>query len=226
MKHLIIISTFFFLFFSNAFAQKIAFPPTPNEDSIKGLNSNCYLAAIGHPSKIEKQNYINKLKPIIDSIASLNGIPQKTILAMAILESGCGYTRIGYYANNLFGLKKSMSETLPTYQLKGQPNENDGVIPIKSYGADRDIFKEEKRVDNRYKKFASQKECIAYLLNIFLKMKRYLPAIEKYKKNIANNVGLDEASLRYAFDIGEAGYFHLGGEDYRKKIEEVFKTLK
>lgn len=222
-----LITTIIALFTTTAlFSQTLMFPPTPNEDSINGRNSNCYLAAIGHPTKQEREIYINELKPFIDSVCNLRAIPAKTILSMAILESGCGYTRIGYYGNNLFGMKQPKKDKSTPYILKGQPAEGDNVIIIKQLDEDRVFYDEINRTNNRYKKFNTKKECIMYLIDTFLQMDRYKIALTNYKKNINSNTNADEAALLFAFDIGECGYYHLKGKAYREKIEPIFKTLK
>lgn len=61
--------------------QTIKFPPTPNEDEVNGLNENCYSIAIDHPTIPEKNEFINSLKPHVDSIAPKMNLPKKTIIA-------------------------------------------------------------------------------------------------------------------------------------------------
>lgn len=208
-----------------AFGQSISFPPTPNEDAVNGLNDNCYLSATGHPTEKEKRDFISTLKPYVDSISKLSNLPPKTIMAMAILESGFGFTRTGYYANNIFGIKIFKTDSINTYVLKGQPDEHNGInIKIISKTPKGQlIFDETVRTDNRYRKFSSKQECIFYLTNTLLQNTRYKPASVNYKNNLNKGMSDLEASLIYAFEIANSGYNHLGGEYYRTKIERVIK---
>lgn len=227
---LLIIVLMLFALISNSKGQDVQFPPTPNENELTGKNDNCYLAAIGHPTKKEQKEFIDSIKPFIDSISKEKSVPRKTILAMAILESGYGFTRIGYYANNLFGMKVFTKDSTNFYALKGQPDEDGGKIKttkiIKKTKNGGLIFDETSRIDNRYRKFDSRQDCISYLVNNLLQNSRYKPVVENYQKNITNKMAEDEASLVFAFELAEAGYNHLGGKYYRKAISNVITKEK
>lgn len=207
-------------------AQTIRFPPTPNEDVVNGRNSNCYLSAINHPTASEKEAFINSVKGFIDSICQIEQLPPKTILAMAIVESGYGFTRTAYYANNFFGIKVFTTDTTKAYVLKGQPDEGVKNKVIKSFGEDRVVVDESKRTDNRYRIFTDRQACIQYLVYKILLRDRYIGAAHVYRENLQTKTLSDrEASLQYAFSIGQKGYHHLGGKYYRKNIEKIFNTL-
>lgn len=206
-------------------AQTIHFPPTPNEDSINGRNDNCYLSAIGHPTATEKEQFIHSVKGYIDSVCQIAQLPPKTILAMAIAESGYGFTRTAYYANNFFGIKVFTTDSSKAYVLKGQPDEGVKNKVIKSWGKDRIVFNESNRVDNRYRIFTDRQACIHYLVFKILSNKRYIGAAREYSENIHSGLSDREASLRYAFSIAQKGYNHLGGNYYRNNIERIFNTL-
>jgi flagellum-specific peptidoglycan hydrolase FlgJ len=210
------------------FGQSLSFPPTPTEDFINGRNNNCYSAAIGHPTPTEKQQFIESLKNYADSISLKTNLPPKTIMAMAILESGFGFTRTGYFANNLFGIKIFTTDSVNVYVLKGQPDENNGknIQILKKTKKGEIIFNESIRTDNRYRKFQSKKESIFYHTNTLLQNSRYQFASTNYINNIKKGVSELEASLIYAFDIASHGYNHLGGDYYRKAIEKVIKQYK
>lgn len=214
------------IIFSFTASAQLNFPPTPNEDIVKGKNDNCYLSAINHPTAIEKEQFINSIKHFVDSISAKEKLPGKVILAMAILESGYGFTRTAYYANNLFGIKVFTRDTLKTYVLKGQPSE--GVVNkvIKKIAENRVLYDETARVDNRYRVFKDRRECILYLINKLLLGNRYISVTKKFQENIRTNALSErEASLTFAFDLAEKGYNHLGGKHYRKEIEKIINAL-
>lgn len=210
------------------FGQTISFPPTPNENDSRGLNDNCYLSAIGHPTEKEKQDFIFTLNPYVDSISKLSNLPPKTIMAMTILESGFGFTRTGYYANNLFGIKVFTSDSIKVYVLKGQPDENNGknIKVIRKTLKGELVYDEKIRNDNRYRKFVSKQEGVFYLTNTLLQNTLYKQASTNYKSNLSNGMTELEASLNYAFEIAKSGYNHHGGKFYRNAIEKVIKLYK
>jgi hypothetical protein len=216
------------LFPAVTFGQNISFPPTPNEDDTKGLNDNCYLSAVGHPTVKEKNEFINSLKPYVDSICPKLNLPKKTIMAMLILEAGYGFTRTGYYANNLGGVKKWTTDTANVYVLEGQPDENDGKCKvIRKTKNGQIIFDEMNRPDNRYRKYNSKQDFVLYLTSELLQNKRYKPYSNNYFNNLNNGISENEASLIYAFELAQYGkYNHHGGKYYRTAIDNVIKSYK
>ncbi|HVI43729.1 MAG TPA: glucosaminidase domain-containing protein [Chitinophaga sp.] len=207
------------------YGQNISFPPTPNEDKANGMNDNCYLSATGHPTEAERNAFILSLKPYIDSLAPHLNLPPKTIMAMAIIESGCGFTRIGYYANNLFGIKKITADSIAAYVLKGQPDEFKGkyIRIIERTSKGQLVFDESIRMDNRYRKFPTRQDCILYLAGTLLQNQRYKPAIVNYQQNLRKGMSGTDASVIYAYDIANLGYNHKGGNYYRNAIQKVIK---
>lgn len=203
--------------------QNIRFPPIPDEDETHGTNDNCYLPAIGHPTEAEKRDFIDSVKPFIYEISEEKNLPKKTILAMAVLECGYGFTRIGYYANNLFGLKKFTTDSVNSYALIGQPAETDtaGIRVIRQTANGSLIFDETIRTNNRYEKFATRQDCISFLVDVFFQKPRYRPALENFRENIANGTDENDANLQFAFEIAEAGYNHLRGNYYRNAVGGV-----
>jgi flagellum-specific peptidoglycan hydrolase FlgJ len=104
---------------------------------------------------------ISNIKNAAISASSIYGIPASAIIGMACVEGGYGFTRSAYYANNIFGIKVWAQNPAKGWQLKGQPDENEGRVPvIASYGQDRRVFKEDARYDNWYRRFPSRTEAI------------------------------------------------------------------
>jgi hypothetical protein len=216
------------------------FPPVPAEDKIKGRNDNAYLAA---PSTYEQQKaFMEQIKTYAIEMEQKYGVPAAVIGGMAGLESGYGFTRTGFYANNLTGIKywnqtpgheDGSWEGVETYQLVGQPDEawNGSVVVVEDLGDNRKIFDEKKRYDNRYIKFKTRRDCLEYLSTvIFLNStqgekypKNLKPLVDKYQAAIKSGVSVREAALQFACDLGEAGYCHLGCEYYRKAVGKVME---
>jgi len=193
------------------------FQPLPYEDAVNGRNSYAYNPAIGHPTYNEQVNFINGIKMTAISASSTYGIPASAIIGMACVEGGYGFTRSAYYANNIFGIKVWAQNPTNGWQLKGQPDENEGrVHVIARYGRDRSIFKENSRYDNWYRKFASRTDAINYLCELLLR--KYQSARANYQKRIASGWSFEKASKQFCREIADLGYNHLGGDYYEGKI--------
>ncbi len=196
------------------------FQPLPYEDGVKGRNSHAYNPAIGHPTYNEQVNFINNIKNAAISASSTYAIPASAIIGMACVEGGYGFTRSAYYANNIFGIKVWAQNPQNGWQLKGQPDENGGRVPvIASYGRDRSIFKEVTRYDNWYRRFASRREAINYLCDLI--SRKYRQAQVNYKKRIVSGASPQKASKLFCREIADLGYNHLGGDYYEGKIGAV-----
>lgn len=210
--------------------------PLPFEDRVKGRNNNAYEPYIGEK---DEQAFLAKTKPAALQICREYKIPASAVVGMAIAESGYGSTRLAYKANNYFSTKLWGKNPPNSWQLEGQPDESAGsqdITKIKENlgSSDRLIFDEVSRADNRYRAFKTPVESFRYLAEAFLKRpnkagqsKGYINASEKWLKTVtANANAIPEASKEYLFDIADAGYCHLGGEYYRKKIGPIMEKHK
>ena len=106
---------------ANAKAAALTFEPLPYENPATGRNSNAYNPALGHPTEAEKEAFVEEIKVYAVEAQKKWHVPASAIVAMAIKESGYGYTRIAVNANNLFGIKVYRRNPQGAWQLKGQP---------------------------------------------------------------------------------------------------------
>ncbi len=213
----------------NKNASKYYFPPTPDEDPVNGLNQNVYATAVGHPSNSEINTFMKEIEPTVLKFARKYNLPASVIMAMAILESGYGYSRTAIFANNFFGIKQ-WKKGSDAYQLKGQPNEDKGYLKItKKTTTGQFIYEENTRKDNWYKKFSSKDECIKFLVEeVFLhktgQWKRdYSNVVRNYQRQIQSGVSKSNAAYDFAFMLGERGYNHLGGKYYATKTMKIIE---
>jgi len=238
MKH---ISVIFLLGISAIFprlgiSQQLDFQPLPYQDPIHGRNSYAYNAAIGKPTNdMERQSFLDKIKPYVLSAQRNTKIPACAIGGMAAVESGFGFTRTAYFANNIFGRKIwTNRNTSNSWQLAGQPDESQrsGCLTkiIKNYdrnnnssNSDRLVFNEQKRCDNRYLSFSDYGAAIQDLTGTVLQRNRYKPALNHFWSNIESGEKIDKACEQYICDIAKAGYSHIGCEKYLRKIGPVMK---
>ncbi|MEA5139298.1 glucosaminidase domain-containing protein [Arcicella rigui] len=203
------------------------FKPTPNED-INGRNDNVYSTAIGHPNADDVNMFFDDVQPIATELARKHNVPASVIMAMAALESGYGFSRNAIFANNLLGIKQWKGNPSNAYQLKGQPDENDGKVPIISVTPTGQlIFDEDNRPDNWYKRFNSREECLRFLVEeIFLHKtgvwkRDYSEITRFYQKQIAAGIEKYSAAYTFCYGIGEYGYTHRGGKYYADRVMKI-----
>lgn len=213
------------------------FPPTPQEDRANGRNNNCYNPLLNVTHELKKQ-FMGEIQPICVEMEKLYGIPACFLGAQAAQESGCGTTRIAYYANNISALKyvsawgrkggilDGSDLDVKTYQLEGQPDEAwDGSVEvIEDLGQDRKIFKEDTRYDNRYFAFETKRDffdflCrVAFLGSSFGKLyPTYLKLYEAfrlYHEDMRNGYYKAAACERLAWQLGSRGYCHMEKPGY------------
>lgn len=204
------------------------FKPTPNQDTYNGRNSHAYLPSTNMLTTQSREQFMKEIAQYALDAYEKWGIPASAIVGMAAIESGYGTTRISYYANNLFGIKVWGVNPANAWQLVGQPDEDfEKTIPVLAdYGQDRKVFDESNRRDNWYRMFSSRKEAVEYLAGTLLLNSRYASARDRYQNRIKNGWSYEKASKEYVYDIAQAGYNHLGGDSYRKKVGAVMDQWK
>jgi hypothetical protein len=85
----------------------------------------CYDPQPGHPTISERKAFVDDVSRYALNAERKYGVPAPAIVAMAIHESGYGYTRIGLNANNLFGFKWTSATSAGrrgAWELTCQPN--------------------------------------------------------------------------------------------------------
>lgn len=69
----------------------------------------CYGTKPGHPTREERFAFIREATQLAVKAERTHGVPAPALTAMAIIESGYGWTRLALQANNLFGWKFASS---------------------------------------------------------------------------------------------------------------------
>lgn len=206
----------------------LRFNPTPVEDLFNGKNQNVYGTAIGHPTQDEARAFLDNIRPIAVELGQKYQIPACVIMAMAAMESGYGFSRNAVFANNFFGIKQWWGNESNAYQLKGQPDEYEGKVPILKKSDDGQIiYDESHRPDNWYRRFGSRRECIEFLVEeVFLHKtgiwkRDYSDITRFYQGQIAAGVEKYSAAYTFIYSVGERGYTHKGGKFYADRIMKV-----
>jgi len=187
-----------------------SFAPLPYQDKVKGRNNNAYQAALDRPTEEDRAQFVADLGELAIEAQRDYGVPACLVGGMAVVEGGYGFTRLAYFANNLFAMKywnqkdpSGAASGVATWQLRGQPDEAwDGSVKVTaSYGTDRAVFDESRRYDNRYRAFETRAEAVAYLAGKVLQSASRRPFVDNYWINRKAGVSALEACKRIAFEL-------------------------
>ncbi|HZH77595.1 MAG TPA: glucosaminidase domain-containing protein [Archangium sp.] len=149
---------------------------------------DCYAPQPGHPTSAEKTAYIEELKVYAQEAEARWGTPAAALLAMAANESGYGFTRIGLYANNLYGWKWTNSEAAggrAPYVLACQPSWDP---------------------NNKYVSVKDRRDAVHFIGMKLATLARYKPVTERYVSDIRGGVAVTTAINRWVQGIQTAGY--------------------
>ena len=72
---------------------------------IRAQDWGCYDPKPGHPTAEEKAAFIAQVSELAVEAEQKHGVPAAALAAMAMEETGLGWTRITLEANNFFGWK-------------------------------------------------------------------------------------------------------------------------
>lgn len=152
--------------------------------------SDCYAPATGHPTSAEKTSFVNAITPIARLAEKRYGTPAAGMTAIACNESGFGWTRIAYFANNYYGFKytsSTQSGGRTYYVLANQPASDP---------------------NNKYIKFCDMRDCVMFVANRLATATspNYKAVTDKYKADIANGVNVQTAVNTWVSGIQQAGY--------------------
>src|SRR5688572_3108640 len=85
----------------------------------------CYGTKPGHPTPAERAAFVQDVSALATAAESKHGVPAAALAAMAIVESGYGFTRVALEGNNLFAWRAGPSEprtyTPPCEAKRGKP---------------------------------------------------------------------------------------------------------
>src|ERR1700754_4762956 len=80
----------------------------------------CHGTKPGHPTPEERAAFVHEVSELAIKAEKAHGVPASALAAIAIAESGYGYTRIALDANNLFAWKfvPAAANSLKEYVLR------------------------------------------------------------------------------------------------------------
>lgn len=158
---------------------------------LPGMSSaqwDCYAPQPGHPTSAEKTAFVNEISVYAREAETTWGPPAAALVAMACNESGYGFTRIGLYANNLFGWKYYGSVSAggrSPYTLSCQPSWDP---------------------NNQYVSFPDRRDCVMFVAMKLATMAIYKDDTDRYISDIRGGVSTTTAVNRWVQGIASSGY--------------------
>lgn len=161
----------------------------------------CYDPRPGHPTAAEKAAYVAEISRLAVDAERSHGVPAPAIAAMAIEESGYGFTRTALEANNLFGYKwtsRNAAGGRDNYVLACQP---------------------EWDVNNKYIRFASRADAMDFVAHRLATSSFYRNDTSSFQAAIATGQERDRAIREWVAGIAEP--YNFDPARYTRKIERL-----
>jgi Mannosyl-glycoprotein endo-beta-N-acetylglucosaminidase len=153
----------------------------------------CYDLKPGHPTVSEQEAFVDELARLATRAEERYGVPAAALVAMAIAESGYGWTRLALNTNNLFAWKHfpgPAAEGRRYWVLECQPDEP----------------------GTRFVVFANRAEAVDFVARQLATSDNYRADTERYRRDRAaeavraplERLGLDQAAAGGSADVVEA----------------------
>lgn len=177
----------------------------------------CYDLKPGHPTASEQEAFVDELARLATKAEERYGVPAAALVAMAIAESGYGWTRLALNTNNLFAWKHfagSASEGRSYWVLECQPDEP----------------------GTRFIVFADRAEAVEFVARQLATSDNYRADTERYRRDRAaeavraplERLGLDQAAAGGGVDVVEAVDRWVDGiaDPYSTKPEQWSRNVR
>jgi hypothetical protein len=153
----------------------------------------CYDLKPGHPTASEQEAFVDEVARLATRAEDRYGVPAAALVAMAIAESGYGWTRLALNTNNLFAWKHfpgPAAEGRQYWVLECQPDEP----------------------GTRFVVFASRAEAVDFVARQLATSDNYRADTERYRRDRAaeavqgplKRLGLDQAAAGGGADVVKA----------------------
>ncbi len=164
----------------------------------------CYGTKPGHPTPEERIAFIREVGELAVKAEKAYGVPASVLAAIAIAESGYGWTRVALRTNNLFAWK-----FVPSAAAEGRRS---FIAPCA----------QRKGVKHRYVVFASKADAIDFVASKLATLEAYREYTEVYQAARARG-NAAEAAVG-AWLSGIAGSYSESPAEFTKKITRIMNN--
>lgn len=169
-----------------------------------GQQWQCYDPQPGHPTGAERKAFVDDISRHALAAEVRHGVPAPAIVAMAIQESGYGFTRTALNANNLFGFKwlsAAGAGNRASWELVCQP------------ASDK---------NNRYIRFQDRADAIDFVAGRLAASQYYRHDTEAFKAAMAR--GADRTAAISAWIDGIAEPYNADPPAYSRTVKRLLNN--
>jgi hypothetical protein len=162
---------------------------------------DCYGPEPGHPTLEERKVFVAKVSKEAIKAEKNYGVPAGPIAAMAIVESGYGFTRTAKSAQNYFGWKYFSAKSADgrnAFTLECQPEED---------------------VGNQYIIFRDLADSVDFVARKLATLSYYAGDTKNYREKLKTDAGRREAVIAWVADISDP--YNWRPEEYLATITRV-----
>jgi hypothetical protein len=159
----------------------------------------CFEPQPGHPTEAERRAFVEEVAPLATRAEERHGVPATAIMAMAILESGYGWTRLAQNTNNLLGWK---------YFPEAAGEREFWVLECPEQG-----------ISDRLLVFRDRAEAIDYVAEQLATSDNYRADTQRYIRDRGSGVDVVEAVDRWVDGIADP--YSTQPEEYRASLRRV-----
>jgi hypothetical protein len=159
----------------------------------------CFEPQPGHPTEAQKRAFLEEVAPLATRAEERHGVPATAITAMAILESGYGWTRLAQNTNNLMGWK---------YFPEAAGEREFWVLECPEQG-----------ISDRLLVFRDRAEGIDYVAEQLATSDNYRADTERYVRDRTSGVDVVEAVNRWVDGIADP--YSTQPEAYRESVRRI-----
>ena len=160
--------------------------------------TSCFAPLPGHPTPAEQRAFVDEVSRLAVEAERHHGVPAAAIAAMAIQESGYGWTTLAQQTNDILAWKYT------TASAAG--GRNSWVFDC---GASKD----------RYIVFPDRAQAVDFVAQQLATSDNYAAATDRYREERAQGVPVVDAIDRWIDDIADP--YSTRPEDYRAAIKRV-----
>ena len=159
----------------------------------------CFEPQPGHPTEAERRAFVEEVAPLATRAEERHGVPATAIMAMAILESGYGWTRLAQNTNNLLGWK---------YFPEAAGEREFWVLECPEQG-----------ITDRLLVFRDRAEAIDYVAEQLATSDNYRADTQRYIRDRGSGVDVVEAVDRWVDGIADP--YSTQPEEYRASLRRI-----
>jgi len=160
----------------------------------------CLEAQPGHPTAAEQTAFVEEVASLATQAEERHGVPAAAITAMAILESGYGWSRLAQNTDNLMGWKY-----FPDAPAGGRDS---WVLECPELG-----------ISERFVVFRDRADAIDFVAAQLATTDNYRADTERYRRDRASGVEVEEAVNRWVDGIADP--YSTQPENFRTAVRRV-----